>query len=97
MDIVNAIAKVRFNSARPQRVQLSRCPQYACDLLCLEPEQEITAAGRCMYYVITGTGEVKAGRINKPLVMGHFVTCDEGESHTLVNSSEQRLICLAVA
>lgn len=97
MEIINAIAKVRFNSARPQRVQLSKCPDYTCDLLCLEPGQELTAAGRSVYYVVAGSGQMKAGKVNQPLAMGHFVTCDNDESHTVVNSSEQRLICLAVS
>ena len=96
MDFVNAIAKVRFNSARPQRVQLSKCPVYTCDLLCLEPGQELTAAGRCAYYVIAGSGQMKSGQGTQPIAMGHFVTYDQDESHTVVNSSEQRLICLAV-
>jgi len=97
MDIINAIAKVRFNSARPQRVQLSKCSGYTCDLLCLEPAQELPAASRCVYYVIAGNGEIRAGETHKPLAMGCFVTCDEAESHTIANSSEQRLICLCVS
>ena len=97
MDVINAIAKVRFNSARPQRVQLSKCPRFTCDLLCMEPGQEVSGGGKCMYYVIAGSGKVMAGKGRQELTMGHFVTCDEGESHTLVNSSEQRLICLAIS
>lgn len=96
MDLINAIAKVRFNSARPQRVQLSKCPVYTCDLLCLEPGQDLAAAGRCAYYVIAGNGQIKSGKGVQSIAMGHFVACDEDESHTVVNSSEQRLICLAI-
>ena len=69
---------------------------YACDLVCLEPGQELAAAGRCVYYVIAGKGEVKAGQVRKALSLGSFARFDDSESHTIVNSSEQRLICLAV-
>lgn len=97
MDVINAIAKVRFNSARPQRVQLAKCSGYVCDLLCIEPGQELTASGECTYYIVAGNGDAKVGDETKPVAMGHFIHCPEGESHTLINSSEQRLICLSMS
>ncbi len=97
MDVINAIAKVRFNSARAQRIQLQRCGDFACDLLCLEPGQEFSATGRCAYYIIAGTGILKADKKAKDLSMGYFAASEKDESHTLVNSSEQRLICLIVS
>jgi len=97
MDIINAIAKVRFNSARPQRVQLVKCEGYVCDLLCLEPGQELNGTGQCAYYVITGNGQAKVKAESRELSLGHFVYCREGESHTIINSSEQRLICLSIS
>ncbi len=97
MDILNAITKVRFNSARPQRVQLLKCDEYVCELLCLEPGQELTASGRSAYYLIAGHGEIRSGKDVQATELGHFINCEEGESHTIVNSSEQRLICLAVS
>ena len=60
MDVLNAISKVRFNSARPQRVQLFKCDEFVCELLCLEPGQELTATGRRAYYLIAGNGQMKA-------------------------------------
>ena len=97
MDVLNAIAKVRFNSARPQRVQLFKCDEFVCELLCLEPGQELTATGRRAYYLIAGNGQMKAGQDAQAANLGHFVSCEEDETHTIVNSSEQRLICLAVS
>ncbi len=97
MDVLNAIAKVRFNSARPQRVQLYRRREFLCELLCLEPRQELSASGRCAYYLIAGSGEVRSGRNRQSVDLGNFLTFEEGESHTLVNSSEQRLICMAIS
>ena len=97
MDVLNAIAKVRFNSARPQRVQLLKCEEFVCELLCLEPGQELPATGRCAYYLIAGNGQVKAGKDAEAANLGHFVSCGEGETHTIVNSSEQRLICLVLS
>ena len=97
MDVINAIARIRFNSAKAQRVQLHRFEGFACDMLCLEPEQEFSATGRCAYYFIAGTGVIKAGKSRKAVDMGNLVACDEDESHTIVNSSEQRLICLVIS
>jgi len=97
MDVINAIAKVRFSSARPQRVQLSKCPKYTCELICLEPGQEFSAAGRCGYYVILGNGSIKGSKGSLPLSPGKFVACDEDEAHTIINSSEQRLVCLVIS
>jgi len=74
MDIINAIAKVRFNSARPQRVQLAKCDGTDCDLLCLEPGQELSAKGPSAYYIITGSGQVKLKSESRDLAMGHSST-----------------------
>ncbi len=74
-----------------------RCPDFACDLVCLEPGQELSAAGRCAYYIVAGSGDLKAGKATQAVKMGLLATCDDGETHRLVNSSEQRLIFLAIA
>ncbi len=97
MEVINAIAKIRFNSAKAQRVQLNRFEGFACDMLCLEPGQEFSATGRCAYYFIAGTGVIKAGKTKKEVNMGNFVACQNDEAHTIVNSSEQRLICMVVS
>ncbi|MCK4626906.1 MAG: hypothetical protein KAV00_16460 [Phycisphaerae bacterium] len=97
MDVINAIAKIRFNSAKAQRVQLHRFEGFACDMLCLEPGQEFSSAGRCAYYFIAGTGVLKADKNKKDVNMGNFAACDEDESHTIMNSSEQRLICMVIS
>jgi len=97
MPSFNAIEKVRFNSARPQRVQLYRCDPFACDLLCLEPEQEFVLTGPAACYVITGDGSLQVAKRAEDLRMCHFASSDAGESHTVVNSSEQRLVLLMVS
>lgn len=97
MEVVNAVAKVRFNSARPKRVQLRKVASVSCDLLCLEPGQDLAGAGPCAYYVIAGTGALKVGAVAQGLSMGHLASCDPGEKHVLVNPSEQRLICLVIS
>ncbi|MDY7011951.1 MAG: hypothetical protein SVV80_14565 [Planctomycetota bacterium] len=97
MDVINAIAKIRFSSAKAQRVHLHHGGGLACDLLCLEPGQEFSSTGQCSYYLIAGAGVIKAGKTIKGVNMGNFATCEEDESHTLVNSSEQRLICMVIS
>jgi hypothetical protein len=97
METFNAISKVRFSSARPQRVQLQKLNGMVCDLLCLEPAQELSMSGRCAYYVIAGQGVIKAGKLVHDLTLGCFAATGSEEHHSLHNDSEQRLICLAIS
>jgi len=97
MDVVNAIAKARFATARPQRVQLSRAKGLKSDLLCMEPGQELSGgSGERLYYVIAGTAAV--GGADKPTLApaGQMVVVADGEPHTIACSGEQRLVCLVV-
>ena len=97
MEILNAISKVRFNSARPKRVQLHKSENFTCGLLCLEPGQELPGNGPCAYYVIAGNGTLKASGKAQELSMGSMAPCEAGEKHAIANTSEQRLICLAIS
>ena len=95
MDIENAIGKVRFSAARPQRVQLFRGDGMLFEMLCLEPEQEIDAPGPCAYYVVTGRARMAGDGEGFDLTAGTFAHVGPEEPHRLVNSGETRLICLA--
>ena len=98
METVNAIAKARFASARPQRVHLHRGAALAAELVCLEPSQEIrNESGAWCYYVVRGSVTLAAGGPPRELSMGHAAATEAGEKHRLRNESEQRAICLAVA
>jgi len=98
METVNAIAKARFASARPQRVNLHRGAALTAELLCLEPGQEIrNDSGAWCYYVVRGSVMISAGGPPHELSMGHAAATDADEKHRLRNESEQRAICLAVA
>jgi uncharacterized cupin superfamily protein len=67
------------------------------ELLCLEPGQKTkTLAGEWVYYVITGTASLTAGKRTEQLAMGGVAHVGADESHTLANPAENRLICLAV-
>lgn len=95
MDVVNAIAKVRFGSARPQRVQIHKGRELHVEMLCLEPGQELRVrAGEWAYYVVTGTARMAAGGASNPLAAGQLAFSQKDEPHELVNSGESRLICL---
>jgi len=97
MNVTNAIAKIRFASARAQRVQLHKGKGILVDLICVEPGQELqVASGEWAYYVITGTAKVAAGGTETPLPTGQLAAADANEKHALVNDGEQRLVCLAV-
>ena len=97
MDAVNAISRVRFASAKPQRVQLKSEGQLTGDLICMEPGQALSVdSGEWIYYVVTGTAEFRAGQDVAELPTGHVASVDADESHTIVCAGEQRLVCVAV-
>lgn len=97
MDIVNAIAKVRFSSAKLHRAQLHRGDGVVIELLCLEPRQKLRAqTGQWAYYVITGTATVTAGEAESAVPTGQLAAGAPNEKHTLANAGEQRLVCLAI-
>ena len=93
MHTVNAISKVRFSSARPQRVHLLDLPGGAADLLCLEAAQELSVRGpRTALYIVTGSARITDGKSTQELTAGHLFL-PQGDC-TLANPAEQRLVCL---
>jgi quercetin dioxygenase-like cupin family protein len=97
METINAIAKVRFSSARPQRVQLHRSDSLQVELVCMEPGQQLRAPkGEWSYYMITGKGAVTGGGAEQALPTGQMAVSHAGEACTITNAGEQRLVVLAV-
>jgi len=101
MDIVNAIAKVRFASTGPQQIHLARNDAYRVDLLCMEAGQTSrAAAGPCAYYVIAGSAKVatggSAGQDERTLPAGQIADLGPDEPHAIANAGQGRLICLVV-
>lgn len=94
MDLVNAIAKARFSSVKPQRVQLHKNQSLQVDLLCFEARQELTVEdGHWGYYVITGSSTITSGETVNVVPQGQLVVI-EGEQHVVANREERRLVCL---
>jgi mannose-6-phosphate isomerase-like protein (cupin superfamily) len=97
MNVVNAVSKVRFASARPQRVQLSRSGAFSVEMLCMEAGQKVVMdSGSRVYYVVMGTATLTAGGESASLATGHLAATDADEPHTLANGGEGRLVCLAL-
>ena len=97
MDVINAIAKVRFSSARSQRVQLTHGEPLAAELLCLEPGQKRKIdSGAWCYYIVTGTATVLADGEEIHLPTGQFTSTEKDQTHQIANDAENRLVCLAV-
>ena len=93
MNSVNAISKVRFSSARPQRVHLLDLPTGGVDLLCLESAQETTAKGpSTVLYIVTGSARITDGQTTQELSAGNLLVPD-GDC-TIANAAEQRLVFL---
>ncbi len=98
MNVVNAIAKVRFASAKPQRVSLDKSDELCTELICLEAGQELKVkSGDCVYYIVTGNGELTFGDKTEDLSPGCAASLGPKESHTIATSGETRLICIAVS
>lgn len=96
MEIVNAIAKVRFGSAKAQRIGLCQSPPLGAELICMESDQKLTVdSGQWLYYVITGAASLTAGGASQNLASGQMAMTAKDESHSLACSGENRLICLA--
>jgi mannose-6-phosphate isomerase-like protein (cupin superfamily) len=97
MNLVNAIAKVRFGSAKPQRIQLHKSEAMLAEILCMEPGQQLNVtAGEWTYYVVTGGATLTTDGKDSNLSTGQFAAVGPKEPHTLANAAEQRLVCLAV-
>ncbi len=97
MNFANAIAKVRFASAKVQKVILNKADKLTAELLCIEPGQSLkVTSGQWNYYVITGTATIAAGGESTDLPTGNFAGSETDETHTISNEGEQRLIILAV-
>ena len=97
MEMVNAIAKVRFASARPQHVHLFRREHYEAQLICMESGQQAkVTAGPWTYYVITGRMRLEGAGESVELGPGQIAATGPSERHSLVNTGEERLVCLAI-
>jgi len=98
MNTVNAIAKVRFSTAKPQRVQLHKGPGLLAEMLCMEAGQKLRmSAAEWIYYVVMGRVALTAGGRTTHLATGQFAACAANEAHTIANAGEGRLVCLAIA
>lgn len=96
MNIVNAISKARFGSARTQRIQLHKAQNLAAELLCLEPGQKVASSGQRAYYVVTGKAGMSAAGQSAELPTGQLAITEPGERHTIANEGEGRLVVLAI-
>ncbi len=92
MKVFNAIAKVRFSSSKAQRVNLAD----DVDLLCFEPGQKIHSPTGATYYVIAGSGQATSGNQTLEVPLSQMVRTEPDEAHTLENTGQVRLICLAI-
>ncbi len=97
MDLINAIAKARFSSAKAQRVHLHAGDELRAELICMEGGQEVQVEpGQWVYYVVKGAATL-VGDTEGQLAAGCVATTTAAEAHTIRNSGEQRFVCIAVA
>lgn len=96
MDFVNAIAKVRFGTAKPQHVQLHKGEGLLVELLCMESGQDLTVtSGEWVYYVVTGKAALTCNGETTEVPAGQLAAGIPGEVHTVANAGEGRLVVIA--
>ncbi len=94
MDVLNAIAKVRFGTAKAQRIQLHKGEKIVVDLLCMEAGQQMEiAGGEWCHYIVTGKAALTSGTETFDLPTGQLAS-GINESHILSNAGEGRLVIL---
>ncbi len=97
MNLVNAIAKVRFSSSKPQQVLLHKADSVLIELICMEGGQELRGGQvEEAYYVVTGTATITADGKTSELPANQLAGFSADEPHVLANSGERRLICLMI-
>ncbi len=98
METINAISKVRFGTAKPQRVQLHKGAGLLAEILCMEAAQKLKGlSGERIYYVIMGTADITANGKTTTITAGQFAAAADGETHDIANAGEGRLVCLVAA
>lgn len=91
MQTVNVIGKVRFSSAKAQRVQLLT----GSELLCFEPGQSLRIEkGGQLYYTIAGSVTIEASQTPCQVSSGQLFQADS--PHELTNQGEVRAMVLSV-
>jgi hypothetical protein len=97
MDVINAIAKARFSSAKAQRVQLHTAGPLRSELLCIEAGQHFTIdSGVWAYYVVTGTASITVGDATETVPAGQLICTAPDEHHRIEAAGESRAVCLAI-
>jgi hypothetical protein len=92
MQPINAIAKVRFNSAKGQRVHLVEEAPLGADLLCLESGQQLSVPAGLLY-IVTGSASISQNGGATGMAAGQLMAV--AENAAIVNDSQQRLVCLS--
>ena len=96
MKTENAIARVRFASAKAQVLSLHDGDTLGVTLVCLEPGQEHAGSGPAVCYVITGSATLSAGAAGQTVRAGGVATFEPAEDHVIANRSEGRVVCLVL-
>ncbi len=95
MNVVNAIAKVRFATAKPQRIVLQKDGELVVELLCMETGQEIKIkSGQWAHYVVTGTARLTQEDQTTDVPTGQLAVTDPDKPHIVANAAEGRLVVL---
>ena len=98
MNTVNAIAKARFGTAKPQRIQLHKGGGLLVELLCMEAGQKLSLdSGQWVHYVVTGKASLTEGGQTTELPTGQLAAASQDRKHTVANVGEGRLVILAAA
>jgi len=89
-----------FAAEKMQKVGLFASDSFFLDLYCLEPGQSQKAHAHegsdKVYLVVEGRGLFQVGDEQAQLARGECVMAPSGQTHGIVNDSEERLVVLTL-
>jgi quercetin dioxygenase-like cupin family protein len=91
---------VTFAAEKMRKVGLVDTPNLFCDAYCFEPGQEQAghrhAVGDKLYYVVSGTGQIRVAGEERAVRPGDLVCAPAGDDHAVRNPGPERLVLLVV-
>jgi len=91
---------VAFTAEKMRKVGLVDTPNLFCDAYCFEPGQEQAghrhAVGDKLYYVVSGTAQIRVAGEERTVRPGDLVCAPAGDDHAVRNPGPERLVLLVV-
>jgi quercetin dioxygenase-like cupin family protein len=92
--------RLAFSPEKMKKVGLVDTASLFCDAYCFEPGQEQAghrhAVGDKLYFVVSGTGRIRVGDVEREVGPGDLACAPAGEAHGVRNPGPDRLVLLVM-